>query len=436
VSSVIRNGVTHPYTYDANGNQQSGPDMTAPLAAVTRTLTFNADNMPTQIVHPSGGTITLTYDGDSVRAKKSGPNGTTYYFSDTFELINNVETCYIFAGNLRVAMVRDHQTTTYFHKDHLGSSTAMTDAGGNTLEVTRYMPFGGKRGEGSGITSTAYGFTDQELDAESGLYNYDARLYDPIVGRFTSADYIIPDYYNAQHLNLYTYCRNNPMKYIDPTGHFDDNGNNGDTELFGHEGTAYGIDDGQDNTDHGGFDNYKQYLSDYLRGVTDEVLSQHESFRDMLTAPDVLTSWQTGLLESIFSEFNEEVNYAIGVKQPSRSLAYFTGRAAVIAAVFNAAAESTTAKASKSGASLYDDVTRAGSRYFNRATDVTKSQLEKNLIDSGFTRAISKNGKAIILLKDGAKYILRDAAKSTGGATADFYKAGSKSIDLKIRLGE
>ena len=86
------------------------------------------------------------------------------------------------------------------------------------------------------------------------------------------------------------------------------------------------------------------------------------------------------------------------------------------------------------GSSLYDDVTRAGSRVANRATDVTKSQFEKNLMDSGFTRSLSRDGKAIILEKDGAKYILRDGAKSTGGPTADFYKAGSTSADMKIRL--
>jgi hypothetical protein len=92
------------------------------------------------------------------------------------------------------------------------------------------------------------------------------------------------------------------------------------------------------------------------------------------------------------------------------------------------------AVAARGGSSLYDDVTRAGSRVANRATDVTKSQFDKNLIDSGFTRSLSKDGKAIILEKDGARYILRDGAKSTGGPTADFYKAGSTSADLKIRL--
>ena len=84
--------------------------------------------------------------------------------------------------------------------------------------------------------------------------------------------------------------------------------------------------------------------------------------------------------------------------------------------------------------SKYDDITVAGSRYANCATDVTKGQFEKNLLDSGFARSLSKDGKAIIFEKDGARHILRDGAKSTGGSTADFYKPGSQSIGLKIRL--
>jgi RHS repeat-associated protein len=81
------------------------------------------------------------------------------------------------------------------------------------------MPFGGKRGEGTGITASNYLFTDQELDKESGLYNYDARLYDPIVGRFISADEVVPDWFNSQSLNRYAYCVNNPLIYTDPSGH-------------------------------------------------------------------------------------------------------------------------------------------------------------------------------------------------------------------------
>jgi RHS repeat-associated protein len=95
----------------------------------------------------------------------------------------------------------------------------MTDATGSLLEQTRYVPYGGQRGEGNGITATAYKFTDQELDKKSGFYNYDARLYDPVIGRFVSADSVIPNWYDPQALNRYSYSLNNPVKYVDPDGH-------------------------------------------------------------------------------------------------------------------------------------------------------------------------------------------------------------------------
>jgi RHS repeat-associated protein len=63
-------------------------------------------------------------------------------------------------------------------------------------------------------------YTDQELDAENGLYNYGARLYDPFIGRFISPDTIVQAPYNPQSLNRYSYCLNNPLRYTDPSGHF------------------------------------------------------------------------------------------------------------------------------------------------------------------------------------------------------------------------
>jgi RHS repeat-associated protein len=65
----------------------------------------------------------------------------------------------------------------------------------------------------------AYSYTDQEWDAETGLYNYDARLYDPVLGRFISADSIVPNWHDPQALDRYAYALNNPLKYVDPDGH-------------------------------------------------------------------------------------------------------------------------------------------------------------------------------------------------------------------------
>ena len=61
--------------------------------------------------------------------------------------------------------------------------------------------------------------TDQELDTSTGLYNYGARLYDPVIGKFISADTIVQDPYDPQTLNRYSYCRNNPLIYVDPSGY-------------------------------------------------------------------------------------------------------------------------------------------------------------------------------------------------------------------------
>jgi len=53
----------------------------------------------------------------------------------------------------------------------------------------------------------------------TGLYYYNARYYDPTIGRFISADTIVPNPTHAQALNRYSYCLNNPLRYIDPSGH-------------------------------------------------------------------------------------------------------------------------------------------------------------------------------------------------------------------------
>jgi RHS repeat-associated protein len=62
-------------------------------------------------------------------------------------------------------------------------------------------------------------FTGQRLD-DTGLYYYNARYYDPTIGRFISGDRIVQDISRPQTLNHYSYCINNPLKYNDPTGNF------------------------------------------------------------------------------------------------------------------------------------------------------------------------------------------------------------------------
>jgi len=68
-----------------------------------------------------------------------------------------------------------------------------------------------------GILGTDKKFTGQRLDG-TGLYYYNARYYDPLIGRFISSDTAAPDLMNPQSFNKYSYCFNNPLNRTDPSG--------------------------------------------------------------------------------------------------------------------------------------------------------------------------------------------------------------------------
>ncbi|MDY7078902.1 MAG: RHS repeat-associated core domain-containing protein [Chloroflexota bacterium] len=111
----------------------------------------------------------------------------------------------------------------YLHNDHLGSTSLATDVSGAGVSGSRalYYPYGGVRWPTGGSTlPTDYTFTGQRNEAGIGLMDYNARFYDAAIGRFISADTIVPNAANPQDLNRYAYARGNPLKYSDPTGYY------------------------------------------------------------------------------------------------------------------------------------------------------------------------------------------------------------------------
>jgi RHS repeat-associated protein len=103
-----------------------------------------------------------------------------------------------------------------FHPDHLGSSTFLTDANGNPYQFLLYLPFGETLAEQkSGGFSTQYRFNGKEQDQMTGLYNYGARFYDPMVSGWLSVDPLTEKY---PGWSAYNYVMNNPIRLIDPTG--------------------------------------------------------------------------------------------------------------------------------------------------------------------------------------------------------------------------
>jgi len=132
---------------------------------------------------------------------------------------------YYYSGGQRIALRRDGSVF-YLLTDQLGSTRVTTDeATGAPAAEMKYYPFGWTRYNSGGDTppllqKTTYRFTGQRYGpGGGGLYDYGARWYDSYLNRWIQPDTIIPDPGNPQDLNRYAYCRNNPLKYIDPTGH-------------------------------------------------------------------------------------------------------------------------------------------------------------------------------------------------------------------------
>jgi len=138
---------------------------------------------------------------------------------------------YAFNGQ-RVAMRRcggsECGEAVYLHGDHpslcsgqaLGSVSLATDEQGNLLAQARYAPYGQVRWNGETAMPTKFAFTGQRQDG-FGLMDYNARFYSPRMGRFVSADSLMPNSFDPAYYDRYSYVRNNPIRRVDISGHLD-----------------------------------------------------------------------------------------------------------------------------------------------------------------------------------------------------------------------
>ncbi|MGJ5037601.1 MULTISPECIES: RHS repeat-associated core domain-containing protein [unclassified Bradyrhizobium] len=223
--------ISATFTYDANGNQTSG---------LGRSIVYTSYNKPASITQGSR-TISFVDDTDHQRFKQVTPEGTTLYIA-AFGVAAEVQnpgtitqkwTDYLLVGNARVGM-RVAQTsgsgttvtTRYFHTDHLGSISAISDQNGLVVERLSYDAWGKRRNingtddtTGSITSQTTRGFTDHEELSVAGLVHMNGRVYDPLLARFTSPDTITESPFSTQGWNRYSYVGNDPLTFTDPSGH-------------------------------------------------------------------------------------------------------------------------------------------------------------------------------------------------------------------------
>jgi len=108
--------------------------------------------------------------------------------------------------------VKDEDTYYYF-TDHLGSTTHITDKGGNVVQYAAYTPYGMLFREYKSVMP--YKFNGKELDQETGYYYYGARYYDPSAVLWIGVDPLQMKY---PEVSPYVYCAGNPVVRIDPDG--------------------------------------------------------------------------------------------------------------------------------------------------------------------------------------------------------------------------
>ncbi len=273
------------FSYDLNGNQTGWDNLNN---GTKRTIEWDEENR-IQSVADNGHTMTYKYDDAGERVIKRGPQGETAYVSQFYTVRNReVGTKHVFAGGTRlvskmVKLPKDldldgiddplandcsepwgwtngngqglghangngpcanngngngnsggegavYEKDQYFyHPDHLGSSSYVTDVDGEIFQHLEYFPFGETWVEESSNTQrTPYLFTGKELDEETGLYYFGARYYDPRTSVWQSPDPILADYMHGTRggsgihtppsLALYTYVHLNPIGLSDPSG--------------------------------------------------------------------------------------------------------------------------------------------------------------------------------------------------------------------------
>jgi len=213
-------------TYDSAGNLIVIPGTGG------STYVYNAENQLKQAI--SGGVTTnYAYDGDGKRVEKlNSSNAVTkiYWYgvgsgpldeTDNTGVITNAAFHeFIFFNGNRIARRDSTNAVNYYFSDHLGTSRIVTSSSGSVLDDSDFYPFGGERII-SASSGNTYKFTSKERDSESGLDYFGARHNASNSGRFTSPDPIflhVLRVMDPQRLNLYTYARNNPLVFLDPTG--------------------------------------------------------------------------------------------------------------------------------------------------------------------------------------------------------------------------
>ncbi|WP_317192955.1 RHS repeat-associated core domain-containing protein, partial [Bacteroides sp. 1001136B_160425_E2] len=208
----------------ANGN------LTKDLNKNIVDIQYNCLNLPSWVLFKNGDSISNLYSGDGTKVRTvqvvGGDTLTTDYCGDAVYENGVLVRLLTEVGYITLADTTYH----YFIRDHQGNVRVVVDEHGNVEEVNDYYPLGGLMSASSRWSVQPYKYNGKELETAGGLnwYDYGARRYDPVLGRWNGVDPSCEKHYSW---SPYAYCKNNPVLRVDPDGK-DDYTINGAGQLF------------------------------------------------------------------------------------------------------------------------------------------------------------------------------------------------------------
>ncbi|PTY02996.1 hypothetical protein DB346_07750 [Verrucomicrobia bacterium LW23] len=229
VNNQILTDSTYTYTYDAEGNLTVKRNISTGESMV---YDYDHRNRLLSALSVSSDGVTqrasyYLYDPLDRRIAKTVQGQTTKYLYNGVHIWKEIApagevTRFLHGEGYDQWLARQRSSNNssqtevaWYLSDRLGTVRSMASRDGTTLlSRSEYSSFGSREYVGSGTDSLA--FTGRELDDDTGLYYYRARYYDPALGTFISED---PMGFKAGDYILNRYCFNNPINYVDPTGH-------------------------------------------------------------------------------------------------------------------------------------------------------------------------------------------------------------------------
>ena len=217
------------YTYDSNGN------LTKDLNKGISNISYNCLNLPSAVTFSDGSTIAYTYGADGTKLKTVHKIGST---TTTTDYCGNV----IYENGVQKLLLTEEGYVTlsdgkyhYYLKDHQGNNRVVINQSGTVEEANHYYPFGGVFASSGNVQP--YKYNGKEYDSKKGLnwYDYGARHYDAVLGRFTTNDRFAEKYYS---MSPYQYGANSPVGNIDVNG--DSIRVYTETQSFGHTWISVG----------------------------------------------------------------------------------------------------------------------------------------------------------------------------------------------------